>query len=208
MDRIEQLIGDMENYLEECKSPAFSGSHKAIIDRNRINDFLTELTLCLPDTIKQSQKIVDNRNAIIDDANTEKAAILSQARIQAEQILADATARTSKLTDEHEIVQQAIAQGTEIVSQAQQQAQDILNQAIRESNAFKESALAYTNDAMTHLQQLYEENLALTRKLFSDHLDAVNERYQTISTDCETFRASNQTFSLGTQITDEPSDAD
>lgn len=190
MNRIEQLISDMEQYIDSCKTQAFSGNRKIVVERSTIDDFLTELRMCMPEVIQRSEKIVNNKEAIISDART-----------QAEKLLNDATEKTTELVDEHEIVQQAIDRGNDIIAQAQNQAQEILDQAIMEANAFKESALNYTNDAMTSLRSLYEENITATRSLFEDnltiahnlceqHLSAMEERYQVIASNHDAFLAS------------------
>lgn len=190
MNRIEQLISDMEQYIDSCKTQAFSGNRKIVVERTTIDDFLAELRMCMPEVIQRSEKIVSNKEAIISDART-----------QAEKLLNDATEKTTELVDEHEIVQQAINRGNEIIEQAQSQAQDILDQAIMQANAFKESALTYTNDAMTSLRALYEDNITATRSLFEDnmtiahnlceqHLSAMEERYQVIVSNHDAFLAS------------------
>lgn len=179
MNRIEQLISDMEQYVDSCKTQAFSGNRKIIVERGAIDDFLAELRMCMPEVVQRSEKIVDNKEAIISDAKT-----------QADKLLDDARIRTDELIDEHEIVQQAIQRGNEIVAQANEQAQEILNQAIREANSFKESALSYTDDAMSSLRRLYGENINETKKLFEQYMGALEERYQIISSNHDDFLTS------------------
>ncbi|MDO5410255.1 MAG: vacuolar family H+-ATPase subunit H [Lachnospiraceae bacterium] len=179
MNRIEQLISDMEQYIDSCKAQAFTGNRKIVVERGAVDDFLAELRMCMPGVIQRSEQIVNNKEAIITDA-----------RNQAEELLSKANEKTIELIDEHEIVQQAIQRGNEIVDQANQQAQDILNQAIREANAFKESAVSYTIDAMSSLRNLYEENITSTKALFEQHLIAMDERYQVIASNHDDFLAS------------------
>lgn len=179
MNRIEQLISDMEQYIDNCKTQAFSGNRKIVVERGAIDDFLAELRMCMPEVIQRSEKIVNNKEAIISDAKT-----------QAEKLLGDAQEKTNELIDEHEIVQQAIDRGNEIIGQANQQAQDILNQAIREANAFKESAINYTSDAMSSLRSLYEDNITATQSLFEQHLASMQERYQVIASNHDDFLSS------------------
>lgn len=178
MNRIEQLISDMEQYIDNCKTQAFSGNRKIVVERGAIDDFLAELRMCMPEVIQRSEKIVNNKEAIISDART-----------QAEKLLDDAQEKTNELIDEHEIVQQAIDRGNEIIEQANQQAQDILNQAIREANAFKESAVSYTSDAMNTLRNLYEDNITTTKGIFEQYLAAMQERYQIIASNHDDFLA-------------------
>lgn len=207
MNRIEQLISDMEQYIDSCKTQAFSGNRKIVVERNTIDDFLTELRMCMPEVIQRSEKIVNNKEAIISDART-----------QAEKLLSDATEKTTELVDEHEIVQQAISRGNEIIEQAQTQAQEILDQAIIEANSFKESAITYTSDAMGSLRALYEDNITATRTLFEDnmnaaqslfeqHLAAMDERYQIIASNHDAFLTSINGDSAA-QVQEEVSEID
>ena len=48
MNRIEQLISDMEQYIDSCKTQAFSGNRKIVVERTTIDDFLAELRMCMP----------------------------------------------------------------------------------------------------------------------------------------------------------------
>ena len=95
MSRIEQLISDIEAYIDNCKFQTFS-STKIIVDKDQIEDMLSELRLKTPDEIKKYQKILSNKEAIISDAKEQADAILNQAQIQ-----------TEELINEHEIMQQA-----------------------------------------------------------------------------------------------------
>lgn len=200
MNRIEQLINDMQQYIDSCKVQAFSGNRKIVVERGAIEDFFAELRTCMPEVIERSEKIVNNKEAIINDART-----------QAEKLLSDASVKTNELVDEHEIVQQAIERGNEILEDATRQAQEILNQAFLESNAFKESALQYTTGAMEALRALHEETLTSTKDLFEQHLETISSRYQAISESYDNYISSigsaGQAVSGTTEATESDEDA-
>ena len=77
-------------------------------------------------SIKRYQKIISNKEAILNDA-----------RQKAETLINDATVHTNELINEHEIMQQAYSQANDIVSLATQQAQEILDNAMLEANGEK-----------------------------------------------------------------------
>ena len=106
MSRIEQLIGEIEEYIDGCKYQPLSNS-KIVVNRDELEELLVELRLRIPDEIKQYQKIISNRDVI-----------LNEARQQADSILAQASAHTDELVNEHEIMQKAYAQANEIINQA------------------------------------------------------------------------------------------
>lgn len=130
--RIEQLIDEIEEYIDSCKYQPLSNS-KIIVNKEELEELLRELRMKTPDEIKRYQKIINNKEAILNDA-----------REKAEALINEATVHTSELINEHEIMQQAYAQANEVVSLATQQAQEILDSATVEANSVKASAIQYT----------------------------------------------------------------
>ena len=57
MSKIEQLIGEIEEYIDGCKLQPFS-STKIIVDKAQLEELLTELRHRTPDEIKKYQKIL------------------------------------------------------------------------------------------------------------------------------------------------------
>ena len=120
--KIEQLIDEIEDYINNCKPQAFS-STKIIVYKEEIDELLRELRMKTPDEIKRYQKIISNKEAILNDART-----------KAEELIKQTTIQTNQLISEHEIMQQAYAQANEVVTMATRQAQEILDNATMEAN--------------------------------------------------------------------------
>ena len=55
--RIEQLIDEIEDYIESCK-PKFMSSTEIIVNKDEIDELLRELRMKTPDEIKRYQKII------------------------------------------------------------------------------------------------------------------------------------------------------
>ena len=104
--RIEQLIDEIEEYIEGCK-PKFMSSTEIIVNKDEIDELLRELRMKTPDEIKRYQKIISNKEAILNDA-----------KAKAEALINEATVHTNELINEHEIMQQAYAQANEVVTMA------------------------------------------------------------------------------------------
>ncbi|MCH5269909.1 MAG: hypothetical protein J1E83_04090 [Lachnospiraceae bacterium] len=138
--KIEQLIDDIEEYIDNCKPQAFS-STKIIVNKDEIDELLRELRMKTPDEIKRYQKIISNKEAILNDA-----------RAKAESLIKEATIQTNQLISEHEIMQQAYAQANEVVTMATRQAQEILDNATMEANSVRMSAMQYMEDMLTNLE--------------------------------------------------------
>lgn len=140
--RIEQLIDEIEEYIENCK-PKFMSNTDIIVNKEEIDELLRELRMKTPDEIKRYQKIISNKEAILQDA-----------RDKAEALINEATVHTNELINEHEIMQQAYAQANEVVTMATAQAQEILDNATMEANAMRSAAVQYMDDMLAHLENV------------------------------------------------------
>lgn len=169
MSRIEQLIGEIEEYIDGCKLQPFS-STKIIVDKAQLEELLVELRHRTPDEIKKYQKILNNKEAIISDA-----------RQQAEAIIAAATVQTNEMVNQSEITQRAYAKSNEIITEATRQAQDILNKAIDDANQFRTGALAYTDDMMAQTEQLLTQVTAAVKDRYEDLISTLQSSGETVS---------------------------
>lgn len=140
--KIEQLIDEIEEYIDECKYQPLSTT-KIIVNKEQIDELLRELRMRTPDEIKRYQKIISNKEAILEDA-----------RAKAEALINEATIHTTQLINEHEIMQQAYAQANEVVTLATRQAQEILDNATMEANSVRSAAMQYMDDMLAHLENI------------------------------------------------------
>lgn len=140
--KIEQIIDEIEEYIENCK-PKFMSNTDIIVNKEEIDELLRELRMKTPDEIKRYQKIISNKEAILQDA-----------REKAEALVNEATIHTNELINEHEIMQQAYAQANEVVTMATAQAQEILDNATMEANAVRTAAMQYMDDMLAHLESV------------------------------------------------------
>lgn len=154
--RIEQLIDEIEEYIDSCKYQPLSNS-KIIVNKEEIDELLRELRMKTPDEIKRYQKIISNKEAILSDA-----------RAKAEALINEATIHTNELINEHEIMQQAYAQANEVVTMATRQAQEILDNATLEANGMRQAAMQYTDGILANVDNLLNQTLKTTR----DHYDS------------------------------------
>ncbi len=147
MSRIEQLISDIESYIDNCKYQPLSNT-KIIVNKDQLEDMLSELRLKTPDEIKKYQKIINNKDAIIAEAKEQADAIINAAQIQ-----------TEELINEHEIMQRAYAQANKLIEQASAQAQAILDNATEDANNIRLGAMQYTDDMLEKLQYIIEHSI-------------------------------------------------
>ena len=138
--RIEQIIEEIEEYIDGCKPQTFSSS-KIIVNREEMEELLNELRIKTPEEIKRYQKIISNKEAILADAQAKADAIIAQAQV-----------KTDELVSEHQIMQQAYAQANEVVMIATKQAQEILDNATNDANNIRMGAMQYTDDILWNLE--------------------------------------------------------
>jgi len=143
--RIEQLIDEIEEYIDGCKYQPLSNS-KIIVNKEEIDELLRELRMKTPDEIKRYQKIISNKEAILNDA-----------RVKAQALIDQATVHTNELINEHEIMQQAYEQANQVIDMASSQAQEILNNATRDANEIRLGAIQYTDEMLANLQDMVQK---------------------------------------------------
>ena len=112
---VEELLEMMEETLEAGTIVPFSAS-KRMVDVDRMRDIIDEVRNNLPDEIRESKKIVNDREQIMQNA-----------RIESESIIQQAEERARVLTSEQEIVKRS--QQHEILSAAQKSAKELTRKA-------------------------------------------------------------------------------
>lgn len=160
--RIEQLIDEIEGYIDNCKYQTLS-STKIVVVKEDIDELLRELRMKTPDEIKRYQKIISNKEAILNDA-----------REKAEALINEATIHTNELINEHEIMQQAYAQANEIVSLATVQAREILDNATIEANSVRAAAMQYTDDILGNLENIINHSVETASAKYESLITSLN----------------------------------
>ena len=166
--RIEQLIDEIEDYIESCK-PKFMSSTEIIVNKDEIDELLRELRMKTPDEIKRYQKIISNKEAILNDA-----------KAKAEALINEATVHTNELINEHEIMQQAYAQANEIVTAATEQAQEILDNATSDANEIRIGAMRYADNLMANAEGIIGHTLDSYTTKYDSLVNSLQECYDMV----------------------------
>lgn len=167
--RIEQIIEEIEEYIDNCKYQTLSSS-KIIVNKEEMEELLNELRSKTPEEIKRYQKIISNKEAILADAQSKADAIIAQAQI-----------KTDELVSEHQIMQQAYAQANEVVMIATKQAQEILDNATNDANNIRMSAMQYTDDILRNLENTIAHSMDLARNRHESYMNSIQEFYDIVS---------------------------
>ena len=180
MSRIEQLISEIEEYIDSCKFQALSNS-KIIVNKEEIEELLVELRLRIPDEIKKYQKIISQQDTILSEAQAQADAILEDAKKQADSMVAQASEQTTEMINEHEIMQHAYAHANEVMEQANMQAQAMIDSAVNDANDIRQSAIQYTDDMLNSLQTIITHSMEGARGRFDSFMASMQSSYDIVS---------------------------
>ncbi|MCD7807291.1 MAG: ATPase [Lachnospiraceae bacterium] len=178
--RIEQLIEEIESYIDTCKPQAFSKDN-IIVDRNHIEELLDELKKKTPEDIKRYQRIVAQKDAILEDARASAQALVDKATIQ-----------TNELVSEHEIMQQAHARAQEVELMARQKAQELIDAAAIEANNMRMAAVQYTDDLLANIENLLSHSIQTTQSQYENLNTSLNQYLNVVTANREELRPAEE----------------
>ncbi|EOS26188.1 hypothetical protein C806_01404 [Lachnospiraceae bacterium 3-1] len=167
--RIEQIIDEIEDYIESCKYKPLSNT-MIMVNKDELEDLLSELRRKTPDEIKRYQKMISNKEAILADAQARADAIIAQAEVQ-----------TTELVSEHQIMQQAYAQANEVVLIATNQAQEILDNATNDANNIRMGAIQYTDNVLKSLEDIIGHAMETTKARTENLLSSLQGCYDVVN---------------------------
>ena len=159
--KMEQIIEEIEDYIDGCK-PSPISRNKILVNREQLEELLSELRTKTPEEVKRYQKIISNKEAILADAQAKADQIIAQAQIQ-----------TNELVSEHQIMQQAYEQANEVVSIATKQAQEILDNATNEANNLRMSAMAYTDSQLKSIEDILTGSIEASKTNYESLINSL-----------------------------------
>lgn len=165
---IEQMIDDIEVYIDSCKFKPFSNS-QIIVSKEEIDMLLSDLRKATPKEIKMYQKIISNKEQIIEEA-----------KINAQKLIDKTKAETSELISQHEIMLRAYEQADEVVNDAIARAQEIMDNATIEANELKTSAMAYTDSLLAQVEDVVGHYMSLTNNKYDEMMASLAECYDVV----------------------------
>lgn len=163
--KIEQIIDELEEYIDNCKYQPFSNS-KIVVNKEELDELIVEMRMRVPDEIKKYQKIVSQQDAILDDA-----------RSQAQNMLNDAQAQIDVLVSDHEVMQRAYQRANEVVDEAHSQADAIVDQAVADANSIREGAMQYTDSLLAEVQNIISGTVSDSRQKLDQMFTSLDSLY-------------------------------
>ena len=162
MIKYEQTLSELEEFLDNCRKQKLSSTN-IIVNKDQIDEYISELKMKTPEEIKKYQRIINNRDAILNAAQDKADEMIEQAKLE-----------TSELIAEHEIMQQAYQQANAMVEEASAEAQQILDHAVNDANDIRLGAMQYTDEILANLQNIIThsmENITIKYESFMKSLN-------------------------------------
>ncbi|MCD8338180.1 MAG: ATPase [Lachnospiraceae bacterium] len=167
--RIEQIIEEIEEFIDSCKFQPLS-STKIVVNKEELEELLRELRMKTPDEIKRYQKIISNKDAILEDAQQKADAIIAEANAQAQKIVSDS-----------EVMRIAVEQSRQLIDETNAQAQDIMDRATEDSNNIRMSAIRYTDDMLGNLEKIMSHTIDTAGTKYSNFINSLQSCYDIVS---------------------------
>ena len=178
-NKIEQVIGDIEEYIDGCKMQAFSNT-KIIVDRPQIEQFLDELREYTPEEVKKDQRMLNNRDKILADAKKKAAEVEDKAQAYAEH-----------MASEDNITKLAYEKANDILKEATEQANAIINSAENDASVIREGAMAYANDMLSTLQSILSGSIEDVSRSFNGLLNTLSDHRNIVTANQKELNESN-----------------
>ena len=167
--RIEQLINEIYEFVEECKPTPLSQS-KIIVPKDQLLDLIDELKRRTPDEIKRYQKIIANRDTII-----------AQAEEKAQEIENAAKERAQQMVDETKIMQDAYKQANDLIQDATSKAEEVRRSAEEFSDNVRTGVLSYAGDIMNIVEGVLSSSYNEIKDRNENLLGTIREKLDTVS---------------------------
>ena len=167
--RIEQIIEEIEEYVESCRYQPLSTT-KIVVNKEELEELLRELRLKTPDEIKRYQKIISNKDAILADAKS-----------KADNMISETQAKVQEMVGQSEVMQKAYDQANETINEANAQAQQIIDSATQDANNIRLSAISYTDDMLANLSTILSTTLTDTGEKYNTFISSLQSCYDVVN---------------------------
>lgn len=161
MDSVMQLLDEVEEILDNSRAVPFS--NRVTIDKEEIYDIISEIRMKLPNELKQSKWVIEERNKILIDAQRE-----------ADEIVKNAEDRMVRMIDENEVTKKAYEQAAAIIDSAKKTSKEMRLGAMD----YAESILADAEGKLKELKEVVYRECMGTDDYFGQTLNVLAENIQ------------------------------
>ena len=159
MDSVLQLLDELEEIMDSSRAVPFS--NKVSVDKEEIYDIISEIRMKLPNELKQSKWVIEERNKILIDA-------------QKEAIVKNAEERLVRMIDDNEVTKKAYDQAANIIESAKKTAKEMRLGAME----YSESVLSDAENKLKELKAVVYSESMKTDDYFAQTLNVLGENIQ------------------------------
>lgn len=163
VDPIMELLDLIEDILEQSSTIPFSS--KVMVNKEEILDIITDIRLKIPNEIKQSKWVIEERNKILIDAQKEADAIVKEGGMA-----------VNKMVDEHEVTRLAKANAEKIIEEAKYTAREMRLGAIEYADEILAVVQKNLETALSEANKGSEESLKNLEKVFELSKDNIYQQ--------------------------------
>lgn len=168
--KIVEMIDEIESFIENDCKKTLMDRDKILVDKNTILELLEDLRDSVPNEVATYQKVINNKQAILNNA-----------KFEAEDIIKNANRIAEKSTDEHEIMQRAYDSADKLIDDANNRAKDIIDKATIEANNMISSAVNYTDNLLGILETIIKDSIDTSSSSFNRYLDSLKNNLETVN---------------------------
>lgn len=177
---IVDYLDDLEIYVDTIKLAPLSPK-KIYVDKEELMMMIQEVKLRLPGEMERSQKIVRNKDGILDSAREEAETILSNAKAEASAMVEESEIVKNAQLKAEELIEAAKQECKDMVEETQEYVQSLLDQARDEAKQMRSGALYYTVDALGDIENYIKRTLEENSVAFKNLSTALNQSLEVIS---------------------------
>ncbi|MBU5463721.1 ATPase [Anaerotignum sp. MSJ-24] len=160
-DTVLKLLDELEQAVDEGRSSPFS--NKVQVDKDEIFEIIDEIKMKLPNEIKQSKWIIEERNKILVDAQKE-----------ADEMLKEAEVRLGKLVEEHAVTKKAYEQAEKIMTETKNSAKEMRLGAIE----YADDIMGTAEQRLREMQETIEKEFQAMLEFYKENINVIFENRQ------------------------------
>lgn len=156
MESIMLLLDEMEGYLQECKNLPLS--NKVVVNMEVIYEFMADLRMKLPEQIKRSERILEERDKLMNEA-----------KMYADQVIQEAEKEAAAMVGDHAIRNRAV-----------EEAEALLNRAKSTAEEITDGSYDYVQKILEQSQHVLSDMLVQSGKQFSTYDAYMRQQLETL----------------------------
>lgn len=149
---IISLLEELEGVIDEAGSVPFS--KKITVNPEEVYSIINDLKDSIPEEIKDAQWVNQERERILEEANSQANSIKLKAKEEIEKGYEEANRRFRDLVNEHSVTQEANKEAERIIAEAKKTANTITTNSL----AYVDQILSKTSDEIKNTLKVIEDN--------------------------------------------------